>query len=71
MLLIDNDINIATLSLSTANVDVVLSNGGMEVVARLGNLQLSDDSSLKTRLPKFKQLLSIEGDEVAKLRYQT
>lgn len=43
----------------------------MTVVARLGNLQLTDESPLQAKSPDFKHLLSIEGDEFAELRYES
>ena len=43
----------------------------MLVAVRLGNLVVSDDSDFSTAIPEFKQILSIEGDELAELKYQT
>lgn len=43
----------------------------MSMTARLGNLLLIDDSSLQTKAKSFKQLLSIEGSNLAELRYET
>ena len=43
----------------------------MRVNARLGSLALSDDSDIKTSSENFKQLLSIEGDNLADFQYQT
>ena len=71
VLLLDDAQSVATLSLSTANVDVDLREGGMLVTARLGTLQLLDDSPLEPKVTEFKKLLSIEGDEFAELRYET
>ncbi|KAL5518944.1 VPS13 [Sanghuangporus vaninii] len=71
VLLLDNAATLANLSLSTANVDVDLGEDGMVVVARLGKLQLTDESPLKAKSPDFKHLLSIEGDEFAELRYKS
>lgn len=71
VLLLDNAESVATLSLSSANVDVDLGENGMVVLARLGRLQLTDDSPIQTKSAEFKQLLSIEDDELAELRYET
>ncbi|KAI5124698.1 hypothetical protein M0805_004304 [Coniferiporia weirii] len=71
VLLLNGKVGVATLSLSTANVEVTISGDDMNVTARLGNLLLTDDSSLQTKSPKFKQLLSIERDDLAELRYRT
>ncbi|KAI9512588.1 hypothetical protein F5148DRAFT_973480 [Russula earlei] len=61
---------IATLSLSTADASVILSNT-MNVHVRLGNLSLSDDSRTETASPAFKKLMFIEGDHLAELKYLT
>lgn len=70
VLLLDGETKVATLSLSTANVEVSLDGDAMDVNASMGNLLLTDDSVTQTKLPEFKQLLSIEGDNLAQLRYQ-
>lgn len=69
-MLIDGEVSIATLSLSTANVEVTLINGGLDVRAHLGDMLLTDDSPVQTKLPEFKRLLSIEGNEFAELTYR-
>jgi vacuolar protein sorting-associated protein 13A/C len=43
----------------------------MRLAIQLGNLSLSDDSDLPTRSPEFKQILSIEGSDLADLTYET
>ena len=67
----NNDVQVATLSMSTGDVSVLLWANTMRVNARLGSLALSDDSELETYSPGFKQLLSIEGDNFADFQYQT
>ncbi|TFK57082.1 DUF1162-domain-containing protein [Heliocybe sulcata] len=71
VLLINDDIQLATLSLSTADVAILLRAGTMRVSGKLGTLSLTDDSSLATADPEFKQILSIEGDNFAVFSYQT
>ncbi|EJD03959.1 vacuolar protein sorting-associated protein vps13 [Fomitiporia mediterranea MF3/22] len=71
VLLLEKSDSIATMSLSTANVDVDLEENGLVVIARLGSLKLTDDSPIQTRSPEFKHLLSIKGDELAELRYES
>ncbi|THH34126.1 hypothetical protein EUX98_g96 [Antrodiella citrinella] len=71
VVLINNDIQLATLSMSTGDVSVLLRANTMRVNARLGSLALSDDSEVETFSPTFKQLLSIEGDNFADFQYQT
>jgi vacuolar protein sorting-associated protein 13A/C len=61
---------IATLSLSTADASVLLSDT-MDVHVRLGSLSLSDDSGTETSSLDFKKLMFIEGDHLAEFRYVT
>ncbi|KAG8694260.1 hypothetical protein FRC09_009967, partial [Ceratobasidium sp. 395] len=63
--------SIATLVLPSADVDLLLRPGSMLVEAKLGQLSLSDDSSAETYSKDFKQLLAIEGDDLAKFKYET
>lgn len=69
--LINNDVQLATLSLSTADVSISLRANTMHIGGRLGSLDLRDDSELTTFSPAFKQILSIEGDNFANFQYQT
>jgi vacuolar protein sorting-associated protein 13A/C len=62
---------LATLALSAANVALHLRDGALEVEGQLGNLSLTDDSPLATKSSAFKQILSIEGDDLAKFKYET
>lgn len=43
----------------------------MVLSGRLGSLAISDDSSTRTALPDFKQIMSIEGSNFADFRYET
>jgi vacuolar protein sorting-associated protein 13A/C len=61
---------IATLSLSTADASVLLSDT-MDVHVRLGSLSLSDDSGTETSSLDFKKLMFIAGDHLAEFRYVT
>ncbi|KAG1757583.1 vacuolar protein sorting-associated protein 13 [Suillus lakei] len=70
MLLNDLD-SLATLSLSTADVQLLLRANTMRIAGRLGSLALSDDRSKELARPEFKQILSIEGKNFAEFRYQT
>lgn len=67
----NNGVKLSTLSLSTANVSVLLGNNTMLVTGRLGSLNLVDDSEMYIIHPQFKQILSIEGDSFAEFSYQT
>ncbi|KAF9270221.1 DUF1162-domain-containing protein [Marasmius fiardii PR-910] len=69
--LINETVNFATLSLSTANVAVLVLPTGLQVGARLGSLSLSNDSSEYLVLPEFSQILSIEGHNFADFKYET
>lgn len=67
----NENIRLGTLSMSTADVTVMLRANTMRVTARLGSLDLIDDSDLQTVSPEFKQIMSIEGDNFAEFAYQT
>ncbi|KAH9898385.1 vacuolar protein sorting-associated protein 13 [Cubamyces lactineus] len=71
VILINDDVRIATLSLSTAYVAILLRANTMRINGRLGSLALNDDSPIQTASPDFKQILSIEGDNFADFTYQT
>jgi vacuolar protein sorting-associated protein 13A/C len=71
VVLINNLASLATLSLSTASVLIVLRSNTMRVTGRLGSLALSDDRSVDVCRDEFKQLLSIEGSNFAEFRYET
>ncbi|TCD71537.1 hypothetical protein EIP91_008918 [Steccherinum ochraceum] len=71
VVLFNDDTRLATLSMSTGDVAILLRANTMRVNARLGSLALSDDSATKASSPAFKQLLSIEGDNFADFQYQT
>lgn len=62
---------LATLTLSTADVAVLLRGNTLRVAARLGSLLLVDNSQRETADPEFKKLLSIQGDELADFTYET
>ncbi|KAL8763245.1 MAG: hypothetical protein Q9184_000885 [Pyrenodesmia sp. 2 TL-2023] len=72
-LILNNDgIRLATLSLNTADVGIFLSGGSMRVAARLGNLSLVDDINQgASEDSSIRQLVSIQGDELADFGYQT
>ena len=72
-LVLNNDgIRLATLRLNTADVGVFLAGGCMRVDARLGSLSLLDDVNMgASEESPFRQLVTIQGDELADFRYQT
>ncbi|KAI9686492.1 MAG: hypothetical protein M1822_003503 [Bathelium mastoideum] len=71
--ILNNDgIRLATLSLNTANVGIFLQGGKMQIGARLGNLSLIDDVNQGVSAQSsLRQLVSIQGDELADFRYET
>lgn len=71
--ILNNDgIRLATLSLSSAEVGVFLMGKTMSVNARLGNLSLIDDVNQGVdERSSLRQLVSIQGDELADFRYET
>lgn len=72
-LILNNDgIRLATLSLNSANVGIFLGDGGMRIDARLGNISLLDDINQgASKDSPLRQLLTIQGDELADFRYET
>ncbi|KAI0756975.1 vacuolar protein sorting-associated protein 13 [Daedaleopsis nitida] len=71
VILLNDDVQIATLSLSTAYVAILLRANTMRINGRLGSLALNDDSAIQMASPDFKKILSIEGDNFADFTYQT
>ena len=71
--ILNNDgIRLATLSLTSAQVSVFLMGATMQVGARLGNLSLVDDVNQGvSEESSLRQLVSIQGDELADFRYET
>lgn len=71
--ILNNDgIRLATLSLTSAQVQVFLAGKTMQVGAKLGNLGLVDD--VNQGVPEdstLRQLVSIEGDDLADFKYET
>ncbi|KAJ7706184.1 vacuolar protein sorting-associated protein 13 [Mycena rosella] len=71
VILIHGIMSLATLSLSTADVAVIVLPKTLQVTGRLGSLALSNDSAAHPVRDEFKQILSIEGQNFADFRYQT
>lgn len=69
LVLNDDGVRLATLSLQAADVSVLLRGPFMRVAAQLGNLSLTDDYQ-SDNLPEYKLLLSIEGDNLADFSYE-
>ncbi|KAL9059489.1 MAG: hypothetical protein Q9162_001187 [Coniocarpon cinnabarinum] len=72
-LILNNDgIRLATLGLDTASVNVLVLSKTMRVTARLGNMSLVDDVNQGADLDSpLRQLLTIEGDNLADFTYDT
>ncbi|KAK4997866.1 Vacuolar protein sorting-associated protein 13 [Elasticomyces elasticus] len=70
---LNNDgIRLATLSLNSAEVSVFLEGKTMSVGAKLGNLSLIDDVNQGVSAESsLRQLIAIQGDELADFRYKT
>ena len=72
-LILNNDgVRLATLSLNSGDVGVFLESGTMQVKARLGSLSLVDD--INQGAPEdspLRRLITIEGDDLADFKYQT
>ena len=72
-LILNNDgIRLATLSLNSADVGLFLTGASMNVAARLGNLSLIDDINQGAPSDSpLRKLVTIEGDDLADFKYQT
>ncbi|RMZ86779.1 hypothetical protein DV736_g5997, partial [Chaetothyriales sp. CBS 134916] len=72
-LVLNNDgMRLATLSLNSGNVGIFLDRGLMQIKAKIGNLSLVDD--INQGAPEespLRRLISIEGDNLADFKYQT
>ncbi|CAK7227470.1 Vacuolar protein sorting-associated protein 13 [Sporothrix curviconia] len=72
-LILNNDgIRLATLAFNHADVGVFLLDGTMRISSRLGNLSLRDDVNLGVPEDSaLRQLITIQGDDLADFRYET
>ncbi|KAI0171728.1 vacuolar protein sorting-associated protein 13 [Hypoxylon sp. FL1284] len=72
MILNNDGIRLATLSFNHADVGVFLLGRTMRVAAKLGDLTLVDDVNIgASEDSSFRQLVTIQGDELADFRYET
>ncbi|CAN6662886.1 intermembrane lipid transfer protein Vps13p [Trichomonascus vanleenenianus] len=72
LVLNDEGIKLATLKLDSAVVGVRLVSETMNIESRIGSLTLHDDIDQGTRRDSMlRQLISIEGDDLAHFKYQT
>ncbi|KAI3329752.1 hypothetical protein F4824DRAFT_376584 [Ustulina deusta] len=72
MILNNDGIRLATMSFNHADVGVFISGRTMRVAAKLGNLTLVDDINVgATEDSSFRQLVTIQGNELADFRYET
>ncbi|KAJ5595310.1 uncharacterized protein N7459_001518 [Penicillium hispanicum] len=72
-LILNNDgVRLATLSLNTADVGIFLVGRGMTIQSRIGSLTLVDDVNLgASEESDVRRLLTIEGDNFADFKYET
>ncbi|KAI1407326.1 vacuolar protein sorting-associated protein 13 [Hypoxylon sp. FL1857] len=72
MILNNDGIRLATLSFNHADVGVFLLGKTMRVAAKLGDLTLVDDVNIgASEKSSFRQLVTIQGEELADFRYET
>jgi len=72
VILNNDNIRLATLSLSSAEVGMLLSGKTMRIGAKLGSLSLIDDVNQGVSVESsLRQLVTIQGDELADFRYET
>jgi vacuolar protein sorting-associated protein 13A/C len=70
--ILNNDgVRLATGLLSLADVAVHLRQNTIRVGARLGNFSLSDDMAGEDRPESLRQLLTIQGEDLAVFKYET
>ena len=72
-LILNNDgIRLATLSLDSADLGIFVMGKTLRIGGRLGNFSLIDDiNEGADETSPFRQLVSIQGDELADFRYET
>ena len=72
-LILNNDgVRLATLSLNTADVGIFLVGRTMKIQSRIGSLSLIDDVNLGAKKDSdLRRLLTIEGDDFADFKYET
>lgn len=71
VVLINGLVTLATISLSTADVMVLVRPRTLLVTGRLGNLVLTNENQIHGILDEFNQIMSIQGQNFADFRYQT
>ncbi|KAI1272115.1 hypothetical protein F5Y07DRAFT_311873 [Xylaria sp. FL0933] len=72
MILNNDGIRLATLSFNHGDAGVFISGKTMRIAAKLGNLTLVDDVNVgASEDSSFRQLVTIQGDELADFRYET
>ncbi|KAK6198690.1 vacuolar sorting [Scheffersomyces amazonensis] len=72
MVLNEDGLKLATIELSTAHIDVLVVPEAMEVCAKLGALTVHDDIPNGTPSDsELRQLISMNGDNLAELTYKT
>jgi len=71
VVLINETLRLATLSLSTADVTVLVRPATLRVSGRLGSLALANENRSDTIIGDFNQLMSIDGKNFADFTYQT
>lgn len=72
LVLNQDGIRLATLKMSKGDVGVFLNGQTLRVGAKLGNLSVRDDINLGSEATSsFRQIISIEGDELVDFQYET
>lgn len=71
VLLQEGSRRLATLSMEAGEVSLLLRGPTLRVAATLGHLSVVDDSVSAVEDPSFKQLLSVDGDDVVDFSFET
>ncbi|OJD24059.1 hypothetical protein ACJ73_04583 [Blastomyces percursus] len=69
LILNDDGVRLATISLNAADVGIFLTGSLMRIETRMGSLTLFDD--MNSSQSAVRRLMSIEGDDFADFKYQT
>ncbi|KAK2733181.1 hypothetical protein FQN57_002273 [Myotisia sp. PD_48] len=70
LILNDDGVRLATLSLNTATIGVFLAGSTMQIASRIGSLTLFDDISRNSQQTPVRRLMSIEGEDFADFSYK-
>ncbi|TQS37082.1 hypothetical protein Golomagni_02454 [Golovinomyces magnicellulatus] len=71
MILNNDGTRLATLSLNSTDVGIFVGDNSLRVEARAANLSLLDDMNICSEDSSLRELITIQGDDLADFRYET